>query len=172
MITVRTKKIVGVAAILSTLILAAVGGFARQGPRLFGGPGGHGGPGRRGPDAGLPIPFARDLNLSDAQKAQLKQINDSLAESTKAQHEQLRKLHDSRPDPLTGAAFDEAAVRAAAQARASLEVELEVARARALAQVYALLTDEQKAQLAARRQQFEQHRPAPPPSGEDVPDGR
>lgn len=53
---------------------------------------------------------------------------------------------------LTGEAFDEAAARAAAQARAGVHVEREVARARLLPRVYAPLTAEQKAQLAERRQ--------------------
>lgn len=39
-----------------------------------------------------------------------------------------------------------------------MHVELEVARARMMSQVYALLTAEQKAQIAERRQQFEQKR--------------
>ena len=63
---------------------------------------------------------------------------------------------------------DEAAVRAAAQARANVQVELEVARARMMSQIFAVLTAEQKAQLAAKRQQFEQRRSEGPPR-EDVP---
>ena len=61
-------------------------------------------------------------------------------------------------DPLAGGTFDEAAVRAAAQARANAEVEREVARARMMYEMYNVLTPEQKAQLAAERQQREQKR--------------
>lgn len=159
MITLKTKKIASLFALIGVLALMAIVGFA-QGPPPFGGHGGHGGPGgpgghgRGGPDGG--IPFARELNLTDAQKTQIKQIMDSTFESTKALHEQLRQLHDSAPDPLSGAAFDEAAVRATAQKRAAIEVELEVAHARAMSQVFALLTTEQKAQLAAHHKEMEQ----------------
>jgi protein CpxP len=156
MITLRTKKIASLFALIGVLALVAIVGFA-QGPPPFGGHGGHGGPGehgRGGPDGG--IPFARELNLTDAQKTQIKQIMDSTFESTKALHEQLRQLHDSAPDPLSGAAFDEAAVRATAQKRAAIEVELEVAHARGMSQVFALLTAEQKAQLAAHHKEMEQ----------------
>ena len=57
--------------------------------------------------------LARELNLTDAQTAQVKQITDAFHESTKALHEQLSKTGG----PLEGlqeGAFDEAAVRAAA----------------------------------------------------------
>ena len=103
--------------------------------------------------------LARGLNLSDEQMAQAHKIMSGVEESTKALHEQLRALHAARPNPLSGAAFDEAAVRKAAQERAALQVELEVAHARAHSQLFALLTAEQKAKLAERHQQMEQRRP-------------
>ena len=106
-------------------------------------------------------PLARDLNLTDAQKTQIKAITDSFRESDKALHDQLRTLHQSEPDPMTGA-FDEAAVRAAAEARAKIQIELEVSHAKMMSQIAAILTAEQKAQLAAKRQQFERQGPPPP----------
>ena len=115
---------------------------------------GPGGPGRDGLG-----PLARDLNLTDEQKTQIKAINDSFAESTKSLQEQMRALHQKEADPFT-TPFDEAAVRAAAEARAKIDVELQVAHAKMMSQIGALLTDEQKAQLAARRQE---HRPPSPP---------
>jgi Spy/CpxP family protein refolding chaperone len=161
-----------VLALATGLMLTAVG-FARQdGPHGFGGPppGGHGRGGPHGGGGGLG-PLARDLNLTDAQKAQVKQITDSFEASTKPLREQLFKAGGGgQLEGLTDT-FDEASVRAAAQARAAVEVELEVAHARMMSQVYALLTAEQKTKLAELRQQFEQRRPGPPPA-EDVPNGR
>lgn len=157
------KKMSAVVAITGALLLMlAVVGLSQQG-RPHGGPGREGGPGRggfRGGPGGRDGlgPLARNLNLSDEQKAQVKKITDSFEESTKALHEQMRSLHESERDALKDGAFDEAAVRAAAQARANVQVELEVARARMMSQVFALLTPEQKAQLAAKRQEFEQKR--------------
>lgn len=152
------KKLSAVVAITGVLLLMlAVVGLSQHG-RHEGGPGRgggfHGGPGGRDGLGHL----ARELNLSDEQKAQVKKITDSFEESTKALHEQMRSLHGSEHEALKDGAFDEAAVRAAAQARASVQVELEVARARMMSQVFSVLTAEQKAQLAAKRQQFEQKR--------------
>ncbi|PYS57798.1 MAG: hypothetical protein DMF76_21230 [Acidobacteria bacterium] len=127
-----------------------------QGPPRGGGFGG--GP---GPRDGLG-PLGRDLNLTDDQKAQIQKITDSFRESDKALHDQLRTLHENEADPLSGA-FNEANVRSAAEARAKIQVELEVSHAKMLSQIAGVLTTEQKAQLAAKRQQFERQGPPPPP---------
>ena len=164
---------------LAAFALAAVAGMALAVAAFPGqegrGPGGHGGPGGpRGPHGGnLVEHLSRALDLTDAQKAQVKQIEDSLRESTKSLDAQLQKSGGGGPLDGFKDGFDEAAVRSAAQARAAVHVELEVAHARAMSQIYALLTAEQKAKLADLRQQFEQHRPGPggpppPPPGEDV----
>ncbi|HEX8293306.1 MAG TPA: Spy/CpxP family protein refolding chaperone, partial [Pyrinomonadaceae bacterium] len=95
---------------------------------------------------------------------------DNFKEGTKSLHEQLAKSDGGPFDALNGGAFDEAAVRAAAQARANLRVELEVAHARLFSQVYAVLTAEQRAKLAELHKQMqERHRqgPPPPPGGEE-----
>jgi Spy/CpxP family protein refolding chaperone len=163
--TQNWKKMSAVVAITGALLLMlAVVGLSQQG-RPPGGPdggpgrggfrGGPGGPGGPGGRDGLG-PMARDLNLTDAQKAQIKKITDSFEESTKSLQEQMRSLHEGERDALKDGAFDEAAVRTAAQARANVQVELEVAHARMMSQVFSVLTAEQKAQLAAKRQEFEQ----------------
>ena len=147
----NTKKLTGGLVLAIVLVLAAAVGFAQQkddGQGQRGGWGEHGGFGF----------FARDLNLSDQQKEQLKQIAANYRESTKNLREQLRNLHQNGFDPLSGGTFDEATVRSQAQARANLEVELEVARARMMSQMYSVLTADQKAQLAQQRQQWEQKR--------------
>jgi periplasmic protein CpxP/Spy len=145
-------------AVLGAFLLALATVTLGQGPQGHGGPPGGGFPGGPGPRDGLG-PIARDLNLSEEQKAQVQKITESFQESNRALHEQLRTLHESEPDPF--AAFDEAAVRAAAEARAKIEIELSVSRAKMMAQIGAVLTADQKAQLAAKRQQFER-RPPPP----------
>jgi periplasmic protein CpxP/Spy len=160
------KKMSAVVAITGALLLMlAVVGLSQQGGR-HGGPGREGGPGRGGFRGGPGGPggrdglgpLARDINLTDEQKAQIKKIADSFEESTKALHEQMRALHENERDAPKDGAFDEAAVRASAQARANVQIELEVAHARMMSQVFSVLTAEQKAQLAAKRQEFEQKR--------------
>jgi len=145
-----------VATIAGALLLTGAAMAFSQGPPRGGGF--RGGP---GPGDGLG-PLARDLNLTDDQKAQIKKITDSFRESDKALHDQLRTVHESEPDPMSGT-FDEAAVRAAAEARAKTQIELEVSHAKMMSQIAAVLTADQKAQLAAKRQQFERQGPPPPP---------
>ncbi|HYW69797.1 MAG TPA: Spy/CpxP family protein refolding chaperone [Pyrinomonadaceae bacterium] len=145
------------APVAIALLTAASLAFSQnpQGPR----PGSFGG----GMGPGFPFgPMARDLNLTDAQKTQIKTITDSFRESEKALRDQLRTIREGQSDPLTSA-FDEAAVRAAAEASAKIEVELEVSRARMMSQIGAVLTAEQKATLAEKQKQFSQGRPSGPP---------
>lgn len=153
------KKWTGAIAVAGALLLTATavvfshGHQGRpQGRDWRGGPERHDGLG----------PMARDLNLTDDQKAQIKKITDSFEESNKALHDQMRTLHESAPNPMSGT-FDEAAVRAAAEARAKVQIELEVAHAKMMSQIATVLTAEQKAQLAAKRQKFERKGPPPPP---------
>jgi len=173
------------AAALAVLIAAAVvvvsqqpgpppapGGPIGQGPMGPGpmgpgpmGPGFRGGPqGPGGPRQGFaPFgPFGRELNLTDAQKAQIKSIQESFRESDRALFDQMRALHEKQGDVAPGT-FDEAAVRSAAEARAKIQVELEVSHAKMMSQVFNVLTAEQKAQLQAHHDQMKRMGPPPPP---------
>jgi len=152
----KSSVIIAVAGAL--LLTVAVVAFSHS-HRHQGPPRGGGFRGGQGPRDGLgPL---RHLNLTDDQKAQIKKIKDSFEESNKALFDQMRVLRSSEPDPMSGT-FDEAAVRAAAEGRAKIQVELEVSHAKMMSQIAAVLTAEQKAQLAARRQQFERQGPPPP----------
>ena len=166
------KKIIGGALGFAAAFVLSVAAFAQHGPGGPGGPHGPHGPG--GPGGSLLGHFSQVLNLTDAQKAQIKQLEDGFRESTKSLHDQLAKAGPGDPfDAVTSGTFDEAAVRAAAQARANLHVELEVAHAKFFSQVYAVLTAEQKAKLAELHQQMqERHRQGPPPPPGDEDGGR
>src|SRR6267142_3648679 len=149
------KKTSVVIAGIGALVVITAMMVVSQGPPGRGFRGGPGGPGGRGgPPDGLGS-LARDLNLTDDQKSQIKKITDSFAESTKSLHDQLKALHENEPDPFSGS-FDEAAVRAAAEARAKIDVELAVVHAKMMSQIAGVLTTDQKAQLAAKRAQFGQ----------------
>jgi protein CpxP len=164
---ITRKRFIGGAAAFAAALLMSVAALGQHG-----GQGGHHGPGgmHGGPGGDLVGHLSQVLDLTDAQKAQVKQIADAFRENTKGLHEQLMKTGPGGGpfDGLKDGAFDEAAARAAAQARANIHVELEVAHARMFSQVYALLTDAQKAKIAELRQQHEQRRGrhAPPPDGE------
>jgi len=139
-------------------------GFGPRGPFGPGGPEGFG-PGRPGGprEAFGPFgPFGRDLNLTDDQRTAIQKIGESFRESDRALLDQMRTLHESQRELINGE-FNEAAVRAAAEARAKIQVELEVSRARMMSQMVGVLTAEQKAQLAARRQEMQRMGPPMPP---------
>jgi protein CpxP len=162
----RTKKIIAGAALAGSLMLTGIAGFAQQ-QQTTEGQGdkarqeGHERGGREGQDGmrgGFGGRFAEKLNLTDAQKEQMKQIEARFQESTRSLRERSGERNGKGFDAFSGGTFDEAAVRAAAQARASQQVELEVARARMMYEMYNVLTPEQKSQLAAERQQREQKR--------------
>jgi len=184
------RKRIGLSAVaVAVLLVGAVAAWSQQprAPRppdgFQGGPppDGFQGPGRRGPGAPIgpggfegrrgPGPFGplgRELNLTDDQKAQIQKIQQSFQQGDQALHEQMRTLVEGQGDPLSGQ-FNEAAVRAAAEARAKIQVELEVSHARMMSQMVAVLTDAQRAQLAAHREQMRQQGPPPPPPPGDQP---
>jgi protein CpxP len=161
-------KIVGGLALAASFALTGVVGVAQQTSpqgdgqgraerpwgREDGGKGRRGG-GRRGGFG----PFGRmaeRLNLTEAQLEQMRLIEERYRATFDAQRE--RNAGDERRglDPFAGGAFDESAVRAAAQARANAQVEREVAQARMMHEMYNVLTAEQKAQLETVRRQREE----------------
>jgi protein CpxP len=166
-----SRKFVGGLALAAGVALTGVVGVSAQQEQGQGGggrgraerpwgqeEGGRGG-GRRGGDGPFGGRFGAELNLTDAQREQLRQIEERYRASFKSQREgRGQRQERGGYDPLASGTFDEAAVRAAAQARANAQVEREVAHARMMHEMYNVLTAEQKAQLAAARQQREQRR--------------
>jgi Spy/CpxP family protein refolding chaperone len=126
----------------------------RGGPDGFGGPGrGRGGPGGPGgpfdsaqgrPLAGLPL---RELNLTDAQREQVKQIVDSRQQEVRAIGERAMAAREALHAATTSPSFDEGLIRAKAAEVASIEADMAVSRARIFADVFQLLTPEQQAKV-------------------------
>jgi protein CpxP len=113
----------------------------RRGGPGFGGPGrGRGGPG--GPLGGLPL---RELNLTDAQREQVRAIVESREAETRAIGERAMAARQALHAATTSASFDEGLVRARAAELAALEADLAVSRARIYADVFQILTPEQQA---------------------------
>ncbi len=162
----RVKKVLGGAAIAAVVALTCVIGLAQQGPQggpppdgphghgHFG-PSGPGGPG--GPGGDLFGPIGRELNLTDAQRAQIRQLEDSFRDSTRSLSEKMRTLHENEMASLISGTFDEAAVRANAQERAATQVELDVAHAKLMSQILGVLTADQKAKLVELHKQMGAH---------------
>ncbi|MDT5123722.1 MAG: motif family protein [Acidobacteriota bacterium] len=161
----RSSKIISGLALAGALLLAGIVGFAQQptapgqgrgGDRGWQRGDGQGRAGRDGNSEGAG-PFEK-LNLTDAQKQQMQQIRARYEQTFKAARQNERGQRGGESSLFTGGTFDEAAVRAAAQARANAQVEMEVARAHMMYEMYNVLTADQKAQLATERQQREQKR--------------
>ena len=116
----------------------------RMGPGGPGGPGRVGGPG--GPMGMLPMLGPR-LGLSDTQRDQIKAIADAHKDDWKALADRGRAAHMALDEAITADAVNEALVRQKSAEAAAVEADMAVARAHAHAEVFQILTADQKTQV-------------------------
>ena len=167
------KRVVGglgTAAILAVGLVASVpyigaaqdqpqaqGDQARPGRRGAGGPGRFGGPGGRfgGPMAdGLMRGVMRDI--TDAQREQLKAIHERNAEKIRPLVERLHSAREAvQQAVLSGNTGN---LQALSIEVGNAETELTFAQAQVQAEVFNILTAEQKQKLAERRKEMDQRR--------------
>ena len=102
--------------------------------------------------------FFKQLNLTDDQKAKMKQIRESFAERNKPLMEQLRAKHQELRQATEGGTFNEALATQKLMEIAPLEAKLMGERARQHQEMLSVLTAEQKAQLEQARAQFKTRR--------------
>jgi len=120
--------------------------FERHGGGRRGGREGFGGPRRGGPEAMLGM--FRDLNLTDAQKAQIKTILDS-NKPDQAELDQMKAVRESRKNGTELTAEQKEQLKASRDAqRAKMQAVHE--------QIMNVLTPEQKTQLEAKRKEMDQ----------------
>jgi Spy/CpxP family protein refolding chaperone len=112
------------------------------------------------------------LNLTDAQKASIKQIMQTAFSQGKTQRQALRQQREAFEQMAPNASGYQAAATALAQAEGAATTARVQQRAAIRAQVYAILTPAQQAQLAtikaqreARREQWQQFKAQHPVSG-------
>jgi periplasmic protein CpxP/Spy len=149
------------------IIIAAAATLALGGAGLVlaggfgGGDHGPGMRGHRGPGdvLGRMGRMLHRLDLSSEQRDQVHAILDAARPQLKTHADALRAGHQQLRD-LSPAKFDEAAVRAIAANQAREMTEMIVLSQKIRAQVYAVLTPEQQAQLAQMHQKMEQLRQA------------
>lgn len=118
---------------------------------------------------GHELPFFALHDLTDAQRAQMKQIFQNSKPAMKPLFEQERQGHQAMMQLITSGTFDEAKAQAIANQSAQVHAQLEVEHARITSQAYQVLTPEQKTELneiMARHQQrmqehMRQHQGAP-----------
>ena len=102
----------------------------------------------------------RGLNLTEEQKAQIKQIRQAGKEKIKPIREQM-KANRQKLAELSAGNFDQAQVQAIATQQGSLTAQLIVERESVKSQIFQILTPEQKAKAAemqAKRKQRMQER--------------
>ena len=137
-------------AVLAAGVIFAVGQSSADGKD-------HARHGRRHRGSGMAF---KALGLTEDQKAKLKELrtasranNKSVRESLKANREKMRTL-------TANGGFDEAQVTALANEQAGLQAKLIVERQRMKSQLFAILTDEQKAKLAEMKAKAGERRKA------------
>ena len=120
-----------------------------------GGRGGHDGHGWGGMRQGG---FFKQLNLTDDQKAKIKQIHESFAERNKPLREQLRAKRQELRQASEGGTFNEALATQKLTEMASLEAKLMGEEFKLHQETLSVLTPEQKAQLEQSKAQFKGRR--------------
>jgi periplasmic protein CpxP/Spy len=146
----RSKFVIAALVVLA-LAAGVAGVFAqgRPGGRGPGGPGA-GGPGRGGVD--LPL---RQLDLTDTQRDQVKDVMQRHREELQRTMEQVRVAMDAQRNAIETVPLDEGLVRSTADTLAAAQAEAAVLRARIHNEVYELLTPAQQTklkELAAQRE--------------------
>lgn len=127
-----------------------------QGPKEGrGGKWGH--RGGRGGDRMFGRAFSQ-LDLTDAQKAQMKQIRESQRESLQPLKQELRAKRQEIRTATASGTFDEALVRQKLAEIAPIEAKLMAEQFRAHQQMLSVLTPEQRTKLEQMREQFKSKR--------------
>jgi len=97
--------------------------------------------------------FFKQLNLTEDQKAKMKQIRESFAQTNKPLHDQLRAKRQELRQASEGGTFNEALATQKLTEMASLEAKLMGERFQLHQQMLSVLTPEQKAQLEQAKTQ-------------------
>ena len=131
------------AGVLTVCLLASGAAFAQSGTPDAGGPGGRGvfrGPG----GAGLPL---AQLNLTDSQRQQIRDLSQKHQQSAAQVQERLRAAMNARRTAMETLPVNEGAIRATTADLVAAETEAAILRAHFRAEIVGLLTPEQQDQL-------------------------
>lgn len=151
----RLTLAAGVAAIVGAALTPLFAqDAAPQTPPPMGrmGPGGHGGrgfgPGPGGPFGPIALPL-RQLELSDAQRDQVRAVMQSHQAAFKEIGDRTRQAREALDAAITADVVDESAIRARAAEAATVDADAAVLRARVHQEVFSLLTAEQQTKAKA-----------------------
>jgi protein CpxP len=105
--------------------------------------------------------FLHQLNLTDDQKTQIKQIFQSEKSNLKPLMQQEMLFHQQMLQLITSGNFDQAKAAAIATQAAQTHIQMEVEHAKIGSQIYQLLDSTQKSQvadmMAKRQQRMQEH---------------
>jgi protein CpxP len=101
---------------------------------------------------GLPL---RELDLSEAQRTQVRSIMESHAAAQREIGDRLRAAHQALEAAVTAETMDEAAIRARSADLAAVQADAAVLRARIHQEIFSILTAEQQARARELRAQAE-----------------
>jgi Spy/CpxP family protein refolding chaperone len=136
-----------------------------QKPRSFSGrdmgPGGRGGmlgPGGPGGPLAMLRMLGPQLDLTDAQKEQIKNIADSHRDEWKALGDRERLAHEALTTAIMADTIDEALIRSKSAELGVVQADVAVASARARAEVWQILTPDQQAKAKSLQEDFSARR--------------
>lgn len=140
------KKIIFAAIALVTLSIGSVLVYAQRGGGDFG----------RGHGGFLFGRIAKELNLSDEQKTQIKQIMEAEKEKVHPIFESLKENRQKMEELTANGNFDETKVKQLADEQGSLTSLLIVEKERTKSQIFQILTAEQREKAKAMKEKFEE----------------
>jgi protein CpxP len=109
---------------------------------------------------GMELPL-RQLNLTDDQKAQIKQMFQSEKPAMKPLMEREHAAHAQMIQLITSGTFEQAKVAAVAAQESQVHMQMEIEHAKMASQIYQLLSSDQKAKvadiIAQHQQRMQQH---------------
>ena len=108
----------------------------------------------RGERGGMQGMMFRGINLTDDQKAKMKQISQSFRERTQSLHQELRAKRQGLREASEGGTFNEALATQKLQESASLQAKLMGEQFKMRQEMLSVLTPEQKTQLEQKRAEF------------------
>jgi Spy/CpxP family protein refolding chaperone len=113
----------------------------------FGGPGQFGGPGALGGRGGLGmlLMLARELDLTDVQKDQIRRIGEAHRDEWRALADRARAARDALNDAIAADTVNDALIRAKAADMAAVDADMAVTAAHVRAEAWQVLTPEQQA---------------------------
>ena len=102
---------------------------------------------------GLNPRLLEQLNLTDAQKKQIRTLEDNARAASQTYFEKLMVAQEQLKDITEAESFDEAQARQLLKTKAEIQTELEIIRLRTDSAIFNILTAEQIAQLKLLKQQ-------------------